>query len=329
MTIWKLTALAIGLSALPAWHLAVADGPEPPGTQVWLISTRSADACQPDRDETPLGYWMHSESRQWHATTRDEFHASDSPGVPTIFYVHGNRVDWQESVNRGWLVCQLVKGQSRGQPFRFVIWSWPADEVQGQLRDVRVKAARADFESYYLASVLDRIHPDVPLTLIGFSFGARPITGAMHLLAGGDLAGVRLDARAEAAGRRVRAMLLAAAADSDWMLPGHEHGIALTQLEKVFLTVNCSDRVLKRYHWLYRCSDPQALGWAGPACPSCLGPWLAKLEMSDVSGSVGRQHDFYRYMQSRAVVSRLGWYSFLAEPGPEIPAVEPPPAPGS
>jgi hypothetical protein len=127
---------------------------------------------------------------------------------------------------------------------------------------------------------------------------------------------------AEAPSRRIRAILMAAAVDSDWILPGHYEGAALSQLEQVFITVNYSDRVLKRYHWLYRCSNPRALGWAGPSCPACFGPWLAKLEMGDVSRSVGKKHSFFRYIQSAAVVSRLGWYGFFAEPWPEPSAVE-------
>jgi hypothetical protein len=34
----------------------------------------------------------------------------------------------------------------------------------------------------------------------------------------------------------------------------------------------------------------------------------------DVSGEVGRKHDFDRYQESSPVCRRLAWYTFLCEP---------------
>lgn len=315
MRITRLAALVLGISMLAAEPLRAEDEPAGPNSQLWLISSRFAGNCGAERTADRLGYWVYGADHQFSAASVEQFLATDTPGVPTIVFLHGNRVGWQESVNRGWLVYQLIESQAGGRPLRFVIWSWPADQIRGPLNDVRTKAARSDVEAGYLAAVINRIHPDVPLSLIGYSFGARSITGALELLAG----------RSDSPQRRIRTMLVAAAVDAHWVLPGNYHGAALSQVEQAFLTINPADQALKRYRWVYRGRyNPQALGWAGPACPGRLGPWLAKLEMANVACAVGRKHDFFRYIRSGAVVSRLGWYGFLSEPIPSPTAEEQP-----
>ncbi|NUQ64784.1 MAG: alpha/beta hydrolase [Pirellulales bacterium] len=322
----RLAAIAICWSFLLPADTAAAEEPQSHESQAWLISTRSlGGSCAASTAAQPA-FWELTADNRWQRAEPEAFSAADKPGVPTVIFIHGNRVWRQEAVNRGWLVYHLIKSRSGGKPFRFVIWSWPSDEIRGPLKDVRAKAARSDVEAYYLASVIRRIHSDVPLTLIGYSFGARSVTGAMELLAGGNVAGRRLSQLDEAPERRVRAMLLAAAMDSHWLLPGQYHGQALDRMEQAFITVNPADRVLKHYHLMYRCSNPQALGWAGPAGRGCLGAEQAKLEMANVACNVGKEHDFFRYIHSPAVTSRLALYGFLEEPQPESPAADEQPA---
>jgi hypothetical protein len=114
--------------------------------EVWAISSRQAD-CAP-RGSWGLQYWKH-----WHAASADEFLASDVPGMPTCFFVHGNRISHAESFYVGW---QAYSGLDRQTPpdrsFRFVIWSWPATQIQGQLRDVRAKAYASDWPARWIAA---------------------------------------------------------------------------------------------------------------------------------------------------------------------------------
>ena len=72
------------------------------------------------------------------------------------------------------------------------------------------------------------------------------------------------------------------------------------------VTVDPCDRVLRRYPRLYGRGGPQALGCAGPAGCDC-----AKLELLDVTCTVGKKHDWERY--EPAVSGRVAWYTFLAE----------------
>ncbi len=120
----------------------------------------------------------------------------------------------------------------------------------------------------------------------------------------------------------VRAILVAAALDNDWLLPGHNHGQALSQLDRVLLTTNWSDTVLKWYPLVYRRRGTMALGRTGSACPSRLGPNGEKIETVNVDCSVGRNHSFCHYMHAPRVSSRLAWYAFLESAEEEHDAAE-------
>jgi len=241
------------------------------------------------------------------------FAASDDEKLPTAFYIHGNRTGYQAAIDRGWVAYRSLECQAAGRPFRFVVWSWPAERVLRRQRpDFQLKACRSDVQGCYLAQFIDRMDPGVPVTLIGHSYGARAITGAAHVLSGGRLAGWKMpDEYVPNTRTRVRAILVAAALDNNWLLPGGQHGLALGQLDSVLLTQNWCDVVLKWYPLVFRARSPRALGQTGSACPTLLGPDGRKIETVNVTCSVGRNHGFGDYMRTPAVSSRLAWYAFL------------------
>ena len=240
--------------------------------QVWLISSRQA-LCDPPAlgGEAMLGYCFLGPGNQWVPASLDAFLATDSAAVPTVIFIHGNRVDANRAVCDGWLVLNQLTAAAQGRPFRFVIFSWPADRLNGHSRDdVQCKAVRSDAQSYYVAWLINRMHPGVPLDLIGFSFGARVVTGARELLGGGCLAGQVLPDRTPGH-TPIRAMLVAAALDSDWLLPGHRDGLAVGQVERMLVSVDPVDRAMHFYPRLYGRGGPDALGACGPDCPEQLG----------------------------------------------------------
>ena len=200
-----------------------------------------------------------------------DFRAADDPATPTVVFIHGNNTDADEAVMKGWYVYESIRAQVGDKAFRFVIWSWPADRLHHvrNRRNTRFNAVQCDVESYYLAAWLGGLRPGVKVCLAGHSFGPRIITGALHLLAGGELACQTLPAETVAAwagGKRnpVRAVLLAAAMDADWLAPGCCHGLALSLPDQVLITCNGCDRVLRWYPRLWGRHGPQAMGFVGP-----------------------------------------------------------------
>ena len=115
-------------------------------------------------------------------------------------------------------------------------------------------------------------------------------------------------------------MLLAAANDADWLLPGHRDGRALALVERMLVTINAADRVLKHYPRLYGRGGPEAMGATGAYCDPQSGG-CDKIEEIDVACSVGRPHDWNRYVAAPELIERLGWYTFL-EAAPSAVRVE-------
>lgn len=302
---WSILLGACLATSLPA----ILRADQPAAGQLWLINTRRASCGEGAADASQLEY-SRLDGNQWTSLSQAAFLAADDPALPTVFFLHGNRSDEADAVSEGYGLYQAMQCQAPNQAMRYVIWSWPADHVAGGNRlDVQVKAARCDGQSCYLAQVLAPMNPQVRVSLVGYSFGARIITGAMHLLGGGELAGTRV-ARPNPTAERaaVRAVLVAAAEDCYWLSPGSCHGLALSQLERLLITVNCADSALRYYPRLYGRGGPEALGFTGPSC----GSDGAKTELLDVSCSVGRTHAWACYSADLTLQARLPWYAFLA-----------------
>jgi hypothetical protein len=282
--------------------------------QVWLVSTRDASHCRAADDaDNAIHYWRMSDDCGWISANAQDFH-DEATTLPTIVFIHGNRTDADEAVSMGMYVHETIRSQTADRPFRFVIWSWPADRVSRRIRpDAQLKASYSDSESYYLASWLAGLRAEVNVSLIGYSFGPRAIAGALQMLAGGDVDGQKLPddtLRAWAAKKRkpIRAVLLAAADDLDSLAPDGRHGRALSQFEQVLITRNGCDKALRWYDRLYGRCGPVAMGLVGPAGID----GVDKVTVVDVSGTVGKSHDCRCYCS--AICGQWARYTFLDDP---------------
>ena len=177
---------------------------------------------------------------------------------------------------------------------RFVIFSWPADRIDGgQLEDIRVKAHRTDPNGFYLAWLVDQINPDVQVSLIGYSYGARIAASALHYLGGGVANCMTLEERVHPDRLPLHVAFVAGAFDNHWLVPGHRYGNALSQIAHMTIIYNPCDRVLKRYRLLYcRRSDAQAIGYTGFAGLNQLDAIdRAKIRQINSSPYMGKSHD--------------------------------------
>jgi hypothetical protein len=179
----------------------------------------------------------------------------------------------------------------------WVIWNWPSEKSGLLVQDFRRKAMRTDGQGLYLSWLLQRhAESGVPTALIGYSFGARVITGALHALAGGRLGG-RVLPGAPTTGMAFDAGLVAPAIEDDWMARRGKHGLATKNLDRLVLLYNRRDAVLKRYWLLDRVRGAMALGYTGPRsfAPRVDGSRLP-VRARDCSPSVGTKHselDYY------------------------------------
>ncbi|QDU31833.1 hypothetical protein ETAA8_69930 [Anatilimnocola aggregata] len=275
--------------------------------QVWVISSRHL-GCATNTSANSLQAFLY-EKGMWQPKPIAEFYATDSVDVVTTFYIHGNRIDAGLARADGLAVYfQLVGKFEHQRAVRFVIYSWPSDQIKGPLKDVRAKAYRADEEAFLVSRFVGRIQKDVPIGLIGYSYGARIILGSMHLLGGGSFGG---RATEPSPGQPIRVALWAAAEHNCWPLPGHAHGQALGMADHWFITINGCDPALQRYAMVDKCESPTALGYAGfgGGLPTHLAE---RVELINVSNIVGGSHDMRLYLYAPSIAQPTAktvlWY---------------------
>jgi hypothetical protein len=235
-------------------------------------------------------------NRHWQSSDLDSFLKFD-PTVPTIIFVHGNQITPGDAKDEGLMLYRRIILHGCDAPkIRLVIYSWPSSKVGGLLKDVREKAARTEPSGWHLAWLLDQMPAETPVSLVGFSFGARIITGGLHVLAGGSLGGDLVLTEHEHPHREpVNVVLMAAASHSYWLAEGQHHGLAMTQVNRMLLINNCDDTAMRYYDLLTPGrGGPQALGLCGP---TRIGhDYAQKIRNRDVSCYVGSEHLFETYL---------------------------------
>jgi hypothetical protein len=290
---------------------------EKPRVEVWLINTRCAPVCGDwEKGKQQIRVWRLGENQQWDAAEIAALTGSGEKNTPTLFLLHGNRVTNDEAVEFAWPIYRWLYTQAGKQSFRVVIWSWPSARTHKRNRpDVQTKADYCDSQSYYLADCLRNMKSPAPISLIGFSFGARIITGGLHLLGGGTLSGQHLSESSPVLSEKnkkseqsIRAVLVAAALDCFALAPGQSNANAPTQVEEMLVTRNGCDRALRFYSRLYGRGGPEALGYFGPCCGNA-----EKIRLLDVTCAVGKTHEWENYIYCSGLFNVLPHYVFLEE----------------
>jgi hypothetical protein len=275
--------------------------------EILLISTRAAGiSC----DGQLLGeklrchrYEIGSDGRaHWKSVDWREALLEPTSGR-TVVYVHGNRIEPGEDRTRGMMVYHSLVSQGKPSgPIRYIIWSWPSTPIPGPLKDVYVKAARTRPAGWQLAWFLDQLPAETPITLVGYSYGARVISGSLHLLGGGELNGLKLTERVHPESRQMRVAMIAAAFDADWIQPGRYHELALSQVEELVLTTNHRDPAMRLYHFSVDRGRIDALGKSGVPQPSSLGEAAQRIALVDATAEVGRSHALEDYLAARGKI---------------------------
>lgn len=295
------------------------DPPAPPvADEVLLISTRGiGTACEAERldrelkchrltfDSAGRPTWL---AYDWHNLVK-----SENALRQTVIYVHGNRVATGYDAAEGMAVFEsLVGARTDGAPLRFIIWSWPSAQIPGLIKDYQVKAVRTNPVAWQLAWFMDQLPAETPLALMGYSYGARAVSGSMHILGGGSIGKLKLDERAHPDRPAARVALMAAAFDADWVLPGEVHQQAITQIERMVVVTNRHDPAMKYFKFSTRNSNVDALGLIGVPQVSKLGTASKRIQHIDVTAEVGRSHVIYDYLADTPKMNRM-WRQLLDE----------------
>jgi hypothetical protein len=266
--------------------------------RLWVVSTRSltSDACRAPLDAPNLCIHQLNHCGASDRSDCNTLLQSLSSDRHVLIHVHGNRMNPDDAIERGLFVYKNTVAHANAAPIDFIVFSWPSEKTGILLKDGREKAERTDAEGLYLAWLLREFaNRNVRVTLIGFSFGGRVATGAMHALAGGKLGGRVLPGE-HVQGANISVGLIAPALEDDWLRKGSYHGMASVNMTQLSVLYNRRDAVLRRYWLLDAVRGSMALGYTGPKgiAPRFDGssvPVMAR----DCSPSLGIRHDEQQY----------------------------------
>lgn len=233
-------------------------------SEVFEVSTRRlCDQFRSINFEQPnveVNRWI---GNQWIRSDVETVLPSVNTGVLTIIYVHGNFMERNNALERVRIVDQYFKGQT-DRPFRLIMLSWPSQREKRPLKDAVSNAEGAECQALYVAWMLQRLRNEPQVSLLGFSFGARAVTGGLHLDASGIIPGYStVPIPRNDASLNYRVGLVAPALDRTWIESNGRHRLALTHVDSMINLYNSRDPILRRFRFIDRLSRPIAAGFSG------------------------------------------------------------------
>jgi hypothetical protein len=280
---------------------------EPP--ELWLINTRCAPRCR----NLDVGFqkirFQRYDARcgRFVSESLESFLATEAT-MPTLFYAHGNYLDHPRAMKTFWQVYHKLR--CCPGPKRLVCWSWPAQRVYRELRigkmimdNLRIKVVYAEYQGYYLASLVQKMSLSQRVMLTGHSFGAIVVSSAAHWLGGGQLRGLTLTGGEPVERPNLIIGLISGAFDNDALLPGYRYGQAVVAVEKMLVTRNRRDIALVLWERI-SCRDCPAIGITGLNAHR-LGQYRDKLCQLTVTSDVHRSHFLGPHLNSTRLMSAL------------------------
>jgi hypothetical protein len=280
--------------------------------QFWVVNTRCAPPCNHfDQGLDRITYWREEGENHWVEYSREDFLLAMDPSAPVTFYVHGNTLKNDQAIKGARRIYHNV---GRGVPtFRLVLWSWPAERIKhlGIINNFLVKADYSDYQGYYMAWLVDQIDPRAAISLTGHSYGARTVLWTLQGLATGRLFGCDLPPRQHEGRRPMQGALICPALENYTLLPGCHHDRALTQVDRMLITVNPDDHTL---HTFSRIIQAPVLGVSDAPLRRLPAEQRAKVVVVVPTAWSGKAHRFSRYANSPEIADLLRPYMIYRDP---------------
>lgn len=274
----------------------------------WIVSTRRCRSrrgpccrfdqflyengrCIPQRDPNAIHGWL-------------------TPGAPVCVVVHGSFTGFRPLLRESCELCRWLHAPAPHRPLNIVVFTWPSDDYPTGLFpiDITVLGRRSGFHGLYLARFLSTLPAGSRVCLIGHSHGARTVSAALHLHAGGTVQGERVS-HPQPCVRRYRAVFLAAAIDHHWLDPHERYGRALCSAEALLNLRNRGDFPLTFYP-LRKPFGRGALARTGFTNRDRrkLGNLNAKVRELDVTAIIGEHHMWLHYFRQPAIAMAIAPY---------------------
>lgn len=270
--------------------------------QIWMVSSRRLGSRNCGADSLDVRQRI---GNAWHASSASAFFAPEPDGIrrSIVIFIHGNRWSLDKAILRGLQTYQqTIVPWKDAPPMRFVVWAWPADQVAGPIRDVRIKADRADEHSFHLARFLQHIEPQTPVSVLGFSFGGRVALNALQLIGGGAVDGCRLPPAAHPVSP-INLTLAVPAIRNDCLITTHRS--AYRQINHLDLVYNSRDAYLNLYRFTRFDNKMPAMGYTGICGLHRLPDHEVRIHQFNAARFVGAQHDYLEYITDHRIEASL------------------------
>lgn len=283
----------------------------------WIVSAR---CCKNQLDcGKPCGFQVYRFDGPGggRVSNLNDLYASLQPGIPICFMVHGSFVIWESMLRDSAGTYRWLRNAAPDRPVQMIFFTWPSDDTSNWLPnavdtvDARRLGHRAEMNALYLADLVTRVPDHNPISLIGHSHGARMVSAALHLLAGGTVDG-RCLRGGQYHHQRIRAVLAAAAMDHHWFNPGERYGLALYRAEAVMNLRNRLDFPLI-FHPTHQLFARSALGRTGVTWldERRLGCDACRVAECDVTGLVGMRHYWPYYYREPEIACAIRQYVYF------------------
>ena len=193
----------------------------------WIVSSRNCNGKIAPRDAGCCLSFYHRTSDQCLVPRgREAFMASLRPDWPICFVIHGSYNYWHDVVSESQLINRWVHAAAPNQPVQFVYFTWPSNGYMPFILpvDLAVLGRRSSAHGAYLANLITQLPPEQPVSIVGHSHGARTAAAALHVLGGGTLENGQALPCGFSVPQHLRAVLIAAAIDHNWLNPCQRYG---------------------------------------------------------------------------------------------------------
>ena len=268
---------------------------------IWRVDLHSVAYLPADeRHFSKLGYYRWENSR-WMVSDAETFFATQQPEIPLIVFADGYSVTSSQVTQVG---LGIVKNFDPDKPCRVVFWDWYSDKGTCNIRrDIRGKLPIVYNTGVYLTLFLQKLNPQSKACLFGFSLGSRIICHAAETLRHNDQ-------RPE--GLRLNLVLSGAATDQRWFSSGQRHSKIPEIVEKILVTYNSDDWVLRFYPLMYNFRNKApALGFKGLPIQHIPPKFRAQFENINVHRYIDREHQTLSHVRTPVFRSRINTYFFF------------------
>ncbi|HEY2249549.1 MAG TPA: alpha/beta hydrolase [Planctomycetaceae bacterium] len=285
----------------------------------WIVSSRNCGGANAAADAGRCLLYLHRTSEQnLVREQRETFLASVRPDRPVCFVMHGSYNRWGDVMVESRKIHRWLRSAAPDSPLQVVFFTWPSDGNMPFIFpvDIAILGRRSAVHGAYLANLIAQLPADQQVAIVGHSHGARTAAAALHLLGGGALEEGPAFPAGSSYPRQVRAVLIAAAIDHNWLNPGQRYGQALLVPERVLLLRNSRDGTLAVYP-MRKIMGERALGKDGLGqddrfALGSLGPKVVELNAAEFADW---HHSFADFHQRPELAKAMLPYVYFQEDG--------------